>query len=65
MKEDGDLMMYFLLFYFRVTFPDERISIGSKRRLSDSDSDDAKPVMTVEPFTIENRGPYPYNQPKK
>ena len=56
-------MMYFLLFYFRVTFPDERISIGSKRRLSDND--DVKPVMTVEPFTIENRGPYPYNQPKK
>ena len=46
-----------------MTFPDERISIGSKRRLSDSD--DTKPVMTVEPFTIENRGPYPYNQPKK
>ena len=24
-----------------------------------------KPILNVEPFTIENRGPYPYNQPKK
>lgn len=45
-----------------MTFPEERISIGAKRKLSD---DESKPILTVQPFVIQNRGPYPYNVPKK
>ncbi|XP_019858857.1 PREDICTED: intron-binding protein aquarius isoform X2 [Amphimedon queenslandica] len=47
---------------FKITFPEERISVGAKRKLSD---DESKPILTVQPFVIENRGPYPYNIPKK
>ena len=56
------IIIIIIIIIFRIIFPDERISIGAKRKLSD---DESKPVLTVQPFVIENRGPYPYNVPKK
>lgn len=51
-------------FLFRLTFPDDKVTIGLKRKLPVEDSV-SKPVLLVEPYTIINRGPYPYNQPKR
>ena len=49
---------------FKVTFPNSR-----KRRHTDTASisqpDDLSNVITVEPYVTANRGPYPYDQPKR
>lgn len=55
--------------WHRLTFPEQRQS--QKRKLGDRDEADKNgeakedDVLIVEPYTIPNRGPYPYNQPKK
>ncbi|KAJ7344898.1 hypothetical protein JRQ81_000848 [Phrynocephalus forsythii] len=46
---------------FRITFP-VRSEAGKKRK--ESDEEDSK-MLLVEPHVIPNRGPYPYNQPKR
>ena len=47
-------------------FPEEETK---KRRHPDSEMKEEveghKPVLLVTPYTIPNRGPYPYNQPKR
>ncbi|KAJ8045846.1 RNA helicase aquarius [Holothuria leucospilota] len=50
---------------FRITFPE--ISATKKRKLDSSDEPESAPKMEllVEPHVIPNRGPYPYNQPKR
>uniref|UniRef100_A0A8D2I7R4 RNA helicase aquarius n=1 Tax=Urocitellus parryii TaxID=9999 RepID=A0A8D2I7R4_UROPR len=50
---------------FRITFP-VRSGKGKKRKDADEDEDteEAK-TLIVEPHVIPNRGPYPYNQPKR
>ncbi|XP_023370052.1 intron-binding protein aquarius [Otolemur garnettii] len=51
---------------FRITFP-VRSGKGKKRKDADGedeDTDEAK-TLIVEPHVIPNRGPYPYNQPKR
>jgi len=50
---------------FRVKFPLERAS--KKRKQQETEDEEEKPEkeLVVEPYVIPNRGPYPYNQPKK
>ncbi|XP_030854514.1 RNA helicase aquarius isoform X2 [Strongylocentrotus purpuratus] len=52
---------------FRITFPDAEKggSSGKKRKNEDTSQTKAKKEIIVEPHIIPNRGPYPYNQPKK
>ncbi|MEJ1278572.1 aquarius [Cricetulus griseus] len=51
---------------FRITFP-VRSGKGKKRKDADGEEDDIEEAKTliVEPHVIPNRGPYPYNQPKR
>lgn len=51
---------------FRITFP-VRSGKGKKRKDADGEEDDTEEAKTliVEPHVIPNRGPYPYNQPKR
>ena len=54
--------------YFRITFPVTSAGGGQKRKHKDEEedkADDTKPELIVQPHVIPNRGPYPYNQPKK
>ncbi|XP_054758837.2 RNA helicase aquarius-like [Lytechinus pictus] len=52
---------------FRITFPEAEKggSTGKKRKVDDTTPMIAKKEIIVEPHIIPNRGPYPYNQPKK
>lgn len=39
---------------------------GKKRKADDGDSaKDEEKTLIVEPYVTPNRGPYPYNQPKR
>ncbi|KAK2168383.1 hypothetical protein LSH36_17g07036 [Paralvinella palmiformis] len=51
---------------FKLTFPPCKKS-GQKRKLDESDNpvDDPDNTIIVEAHVIPNRGPYPYNQPKR
>ncbi|XP_008101299.1 RNA helicase aquarius isoform X1 [Anolis carolinensis] len=49
---------------FRITFP-VGCDAGKKRKESDEETAEGPRVLTVEPHVIPNRGPYPYNQPKR
>uniref|UniRef100_A0A8C7BAA7 RNA helicase aquarius n=1 Tax=Neovison vison TaxID=452646 RepID=A0A8C7BAA7_NEOVI len=51
---------------FRITFP-VRSGKGKKRKDADGEDEDTEEAKTliVEPHVIPNRGPYPYNQPKR
>ncbi|XP_067030979.1 RNA helicase aquarius-like [Acropora muricata] len=48
---------------FKVTFPEEPDS--KKRKHDEEEPKEAKQELLVEPFVVPNRGPYPFNQPKK
>lgn len=50
----------------RITFP-VRSGKGKKRKDADGEDEDTEEAKTliVEPHVIPNRGPYPYNQPKR
>ncbi|KAL5463485.1 hypothetical protein EMCRGX_G032381 [Ephydatia muelleri] len=58
---------------FRVIFPEERSGVKRKHPDTSSDlppttaqsEDSQKATLIVEPYVIPNRGPYPYNQPKR
>ncbi|CAI5764076.1 RNA helicase aquarius [Podarcis lilfordi] len=49
---------------FRITFP-VRSEAGKKRKECDEEKADGSKTLIVEPHVIPNRGPYPYNQPKR
>ncbi|XP_038597174.1 RNA helicase aquarius isoform X2 [Tachyglossus aculeatus] len=51
---------------FRITFPGKS-GRGKKRKDADGEGDGSEEARTliVEPHVIPNRGPYPYNQPKR
>ncbi|ELW71376.1 Intron-binding protein aquarius [Tupaia chinensis] len=51
---------------FRITFP-VRSGKGKKRKDAEGEDEDIEEAKTllVEPHVIPNRGPYPYNQPKR
>ena len=46
-----------------MTFPESPDS--KKRKHDEGDPKDTKQELLVEPFVVPNRGPYPFNQPKK
>ncbi|XP_076151695.1 RNA helicase aquarius isoform X1 [Alosa pseudoharengus] len=59
---------------FRITFPESKRSqeVKGKKRKADQDESeeeergkDEDQTLLVEPHVIPNRGPYPYNQPKR
>lgn len=54
-----------MTFSHRITFPVRR-EAGKKRKESEKEekAEDSK-ILIVEPHVIPNRGPYPYNQPKR
>ncbi|XP_028852048.1 RNA helicase aquarius isoform X1 [Denticeps clupeoides] len=53
---------------FRITFPVSNVK-GKKRKAEDGEDNKEKReegrILLVEPHVIPNRGPYPYNQPKR
>lgn len=49
--------------HYRITFPETPDS--KKRKHDEEEPKEAKQELTVEPFVVPNRGPYPFNQPKK
>ena len=76
-RVDGDLTTDQIVPPFRITFEDvrqkeqDRLEPPGKRARSSDDDNDVKPpvsgsrVLTVQPLTAENRGPYPKNIPKR
>lgn len=54
-----DVTMLQPLLIFRITFPEE-----SEEEQENIDKDKLAEIV-VEPFVTPNRGPYPYNQPKR
>lgn len=48
---------------FRITFPEE--SADDNKKNTEENPKKCLPEIAVEPFVIPNRGPYPYNQPKR
>lgn len=57
------MCLYFIL--FRITFPVQTVK-GKKRKAgADDESKEEDRVLKVEPHVPLNRGPYPYNQPKR
>ena len=50
---------------FRITFPVTSGGGGKKRKKAEEEKETEKKELVVEPHVIPNRGPYPYNQPKR
>ena len=48
----------------RITFP-ETSSSSKKRKHDEDEPKEVNQELSVEPFVVPNRGPYPFNQPKK
>ncbi|XP_019132715.2 RNA helicase aquarius isoform X1 [Larimichthys crocea] len=55
------------VFPFRIKFPISNKTDKGKKRKADEEEEDKEEDMTliVEPYVTPNRGPYPYNQPKR
>lgn len=50
---------------FRIKFPVKNVK-GKKRKADEeSEKTEEDNTLIVEPHVIPNRGPYPYNQPKR
>lgn len=51
----------------RIKFPISNKTDKGKKRKADEEEEDKEEDMTliVEPYVTPNRGPYPYNQPKR
>ncbi|XP_062863448.1 RNA helicase aquarius isoform X2 [Trichomycterus rosablanca] len=49
---------------FRITFPVQNVK-GKKRKADEDEQKEEDNVLKVEPHVTPNRGPYPYNQPKR
>ena len=47
----------------RLEFPTPVVKVGKKRSRAAKSAESS--VIQVKPYTIPNRGPYPYNVPKK
>jgi hypothetical protein len=52
------------VFLDRLTFPKQQEPTTGKRKAVEEEPSPPKKII-VHPHVIENRGPYPYNQPKK
>ncbi|XP_072313298.1 RNA helicase aquarius isoform X2 [Eucyclogobius newberryi] len=51
---------------FRIKFPvPEQPGKGKKRKAAEEEKKPENKTLTVEPYVAPNRGPYPYNQPKR
>ncbi len=53
------------LFSTRIRFPAQNVK-GKKRKAKEEEKPDVEDLtLVVEPHVTPNRGPYPYNQPKR
>lgn len=58
--------MFVYLSVTRLVFPTPAKAGQKRKQLSDDqESSETTPTILVEPYTLPNRGPYPYNQPKR
>ncbi|XP_033981405.1 RNA helicase aquarius isoform X1 [Trematomus bernacchii] len=62
-EDDPELQV----FPFRIKFPiSKKAEKGKKRKTDEPEEDQSEDkTLIVEPFVTPNRGPYPYNQPKR
>ncbi|RVE57414.1 hypothetical protein OJAV_G00216000 [Oryzias javanicus] len=62
-EENGDLQVP----PFRIKFPNQNKADKGKKRKANEDVEEKEEekVLIVEPYVTPNRGPYPYNQPKR
>ena len=60
---NGKSNLYFL-FLARINFPLENQKPTRKRKADENVPKTEVKEITVEPYVIKNRGPYPYNKPK-
>ena len=49
---------------YRITFPEESAD-DIEKNVDEKPKEDSLPEILIESFVIPNRGPYPYNQPKR
>lgn len=51
----------------RIKFPNQNKADKGKKRKANEDVEEKEEekVLIVEPYVTPNRGPYPYNQPKR
>lgn len=60
-----------IIYSLRLVFPS--VGVGKKRKRrkeeeeeeEEAESADRRPCLIVEPYCIPNRGPYPFNRPRK
>ncbi|XP_023807311.1 intron-binding protein aquarius isoform X2 [Oryzias latipes] len=52
---------------FRIKFPNQKKADKGKKRKANEDGEEKEEekILIVEPYVTPNRGPYPYNQPKR
>lgn len=59
---------FLFIFFTRITFQISNKKDKGKKRKADNDGDadkEEEKTLIVEPYVTPNRGPYPYNQPKR
>ncbi len=54
-----------MIHFLRVEFPPLRVTNKKRKKNGDEEAMVEKPMLEVTPYQILNRGPYPFNQPKK
>lgn len=61
----NEICTFFVLFLSRIKFPVQNVK--GKKRKADEEEEKAEEdnTLIVEPHVTPNRGPYPYNQPKR
>jgi len=63
------LRLSFFRFVSSVEFPPLRVTNKKRKRKADENMSELvvqeKPILEVTPYHIPNRGPYPFNKPKK
>lgn len=58
--------LFFPFSFTRITFPtSNKTDKGKKRKADEVEAKEEDRTLTVEPYVTLNRGPYPYNQPKR
>ncbi len=53
------------LFSTRIRFPAQNAKVKKRKANEEEKPDEEDLTLVVEPHVIPNRGPYPYNQPKR
>lgn len=61
------ILLFYFIFFARIKFPISNKTDKGKKRKADEEMEDKEGDKTLfaEPYVAPNRGPYPYNQPKR